>query len=349
MEILYKIKKALKKKNESIILDLYLKNYDKSNFYFALVFNKKIEKFKVLYVPIDAIDSEYNIEEYFCYQFIFLHTVNYILETINNGKEKFGDENSRRRANPALDAYYIELNLYDTPEDYKFTFSQFIEKDFVVLFDIIVVLFEHLPNIVSELCGKLLVAFAENADIVNYTDSYDYSFDEELSNLFSNDVIKRKKYSFDDISFLEKTGNRYYAIIKDKLVVIDYMAGKNIFNVSSGVFEPLGDEVYIIAKAIKENIEKPFYRLQVTFEETSEYSETKLVKYYLCYGISDLDFKIVNNDCDENLTLDLIKKGRIKIMGTDSNLKNRIKSYLEETYEDKRVKEIMDSVLIKES
>lgn len=63
MDILNIIKKTLKKKKETIILDLYIKDYDKSNFYFAVVFNKKIEKFKVLYVPIDAIDCESNIEE----------------------------------------------------------------------------------------------------------------------------------------------------------------------------------------------------------------------------------------------------------------------------------------------
>ena len=44
MDILNIIKKTLKKKKETIILDLYIKDYDKSNFYFAVVFNKKIEK-----------------------------------------------------------------------------------------------------------------------------------------------------------------------------------------------------------------------------------------------------------------------------------------------------------------
>jgi len=52
MVMVQKIKKVLHKKNEEIIVDLYIKDYDKSNFYFALVFNKKVEKFKVLYVPM---------------------------------------------------------------------------------------------------------------------------------------------------------------------------------------------------------------------------------------------------------------------------------------------------------
>ena len=38
------IRKILKRKKEDIILDLYLKDYDSANYYFALVFNNKIQK-----------------------------------------------------------------------------------------------------------------------------------------------------------------------------------------------------------------------------------------------------------------------------------------------------------------
>ena len=39
-----KIYKALEKKRESIVIDLYLNDYDGSNFYIALVYNRVIEK-----------------------------------------------------------------------------------------------------------------------------------------------------------------------------------------------------------------------------------------------------------------------------------------------------------------
>ena len=44
------IKNYLRKKRESVIIDLIIRDYNKSNFYIALVFNSRIEKFKVLYV-----------------------------------------------------------------------------------------------------------------------------------------------------------------------------------------------------------------------------------------------------------------------------------------------------------
>lgn len=347
MEMLYKIKKTLKKKNESIILDLYLKNYDKSNFYFALVFNKRIEKFKVLYVPLDAIGKGDDVEEYFCYQFIFLHTVNYILESINSNQEKFRDEDFRLKANMSMDAYYVELNLYDIPEDYKFTFSQYIDKDFAVLFEIIVVLFEHLPNIVSELCNKLLIDFNEDSEAVKYTNSYDFNLKNgKLEDLFSKAVIKKNKYTLEDIEFLENTGNRYYAVINDNLIIIDYISGKEIFNVSCGDLDPLGYEVCTVVDAIQKNVEKKFYRLKVT-TEGEEIDGDSATYYYLCYGIAEEEFKVFNKKDDRDISLDLISRGKVKILNSSKSFENEIKEYLSIKYEKSRVNEIINSVFVR--
>ena len=56
-ELKNKIINILQKRKEKVVLDLYLRDYDCSNYYFAIVYNSKIEKFKVLMVPLDAIDD----------------------------------------------------------------------------------------------------------------------------------------------------------------------------------------------------------------------------------------------------------------------------------------------------
>lgn len=53
------VSKYLKKKKERVIIDLVISDYNKSNFYVGLVFNSKIEKFKVLFIPIDVVDNNY--------------------------------------------------------------------------------------------------------------------------------------------------------------------------------------------------------------------------------------------------------------------------------------------------
>ena len=120
-----KIYKALEKKRESIVIDLYLNDYDGSNFYIALVYNKVIEKFKVLFVPVDAIRFGDKVEDYFCYQFIFMETVNYIMELIRNNKNVFVNEKDRNRAVPTNKSYYIEMTTHVAGEYYEFNFTQF--------------------------------------------------------------------------------------------------------------------------------------------------------------------------------------------------------------------------------
>lgn len=337
MDILNIIKKTLKKKKETIILDLYIKDYDKSNFYFAVVFNKKIEKFKVLYVPIDAIDCESNIEEYFCYQFIFIHTVNYLLETINSIDNS---EMNLIRDNSEMNSYYIEINTNVDSKESKYTFTQFIDKDFKFLFEIIVTLFEHLPNIVNELCSKILSEFNDNSEKFKYTGSYDFDFENnKLEDLFDEKVIKNCKYKFTDIEFLEGVGERYYSIINDKIIIIDFSKFNNLINISSPNYYSLGEEVYIIMKAIFDKIEKRFYRLMVA-NDKQDFLEDR-ANYYLCYGVEDDFFKVVNSN-NEKLELDLLKKERVKILNPDRELEEKLKSYLSEKYEDKLVDEIIN-------
>lgn len=340
MEILNKIRLVLKKKKESVVFDLYLKDYDHSNFYFALVFNKKIEKFKVLYVPIDAIDKSEVIEEYFCYQFIFISTVNYLLETINDNEKIYKDEKFRNRKSLTTDSYYIEINTHVASKDYKFTFTQFIDDDFIFFFDVIVVLFEHLPNIVSELCNKLLVAFDSSQNPIKYTDSFDFDFSGDLNNLFDLDVINKCKYSYDDILFLENVGNSYYAIINNKLIVLSYLEGKKILNIYSGDYDVLGPEVLIIMKAIKKEFFKDFYRLNVV-KNTDDFINNR-GEYFLCYGVENGAFKVIGTNDSRQLALELVEKKLVKILNCDESLKNDIYNYLKEKYKSKKINELLN-------
>lgn len=346
MEIIYKVKKILKKKDESIIFDLYLKDYDKSNFYFALVFNKKIEKFKVLYFPIDAVGDNDSIEEYFCYQFIFLHTVNYLMDAIDSNEDIYKNENLDR-ANYSINAYYIEINTFVGSKEYKFTFTQFIDKKFAFFFDVIVTLFEHLPNIVSELCGKLLAEFNDNSEIVRYKESYDFDLkNDSLATLFEDDIVKKTKYTYDDIDFIECIGNRWYAIVDDNLIIIDYFEFNNLLNVSiPDNVDPHGDEVYIVLKAIKNNCVKEFYRLMVV-DNKLEFINGDDAKYYLCYGIDGDKFKLVNSK--ENIELGLLEKECVKIRNVDSLLEEQLRKILSIKYENVRIDELLRFSLVTE-
>ena len=257
------IRKILKRKKEDIILDLYLQNYDSGNYYLALVFNNKIQKYRVLYVPIDFIKNPFSIENYFCYKFIFLHTVNFIVETLNNYESKYIEDSFRDRSNPNMKTYYIEFNTFINDKNYTFKFTQYINKEFSYFFDLFVTLFDHAPNIVRELCDKILYEFKDSNEAVRYNCCYEFDMRNRLKDLFPKQVINRHKYKFDDISFIEKIGYRYYMILNDEVFIIDYDNFKFELKVYSGKHDSLGDEIYIFVKAIQNNIEKKLNRIKV--------------------------------------------------------------------------------------
>ena len=212
------IKKSLERKKENIIIDLFIEDYDKSNFYIALVFNKFIKKYKVLFVPLDVIDKG-KVEEYFCYQFIFVDTVNYLLEIINNEK-RCNDLEFRNRQSKTLNSYYIEINTY-VDNNYKYITNQFLPKDWLFLFEVVVVLFEHCPNIISELCNNILIAYSSDSIVTKF----DYSLNLDL---FKSDLGEVEDTV--DVSFLERINGKYFAIVNDNLFILEYNNFKKILN-----------------------------------------------------------------------------------------------------------------------
>lgn len=325
MDIIQKIKDCLKKKKESIVFDLYLKDYDKSNFYFALVFNHHIEAFKVLYVPLDMVHGKCSIEEYFCYQFIFLDAVNHLLQVIHDAEGSYQEEEFRKRKSSLLDSYYIEIHTHVANKDYQFTFTQYIDKEFSFLFDVIATLFEYLPNVVSELCHKLLLEFSEE-EIVHYTGSFD--FDGDYQKLFTKEVWDSSQDV--KVSFLEKMGNRYYAVVSNKLFVLDCFPQQRLLNISSGDLDSLGVEVCAICRNIQEENYHSFYRLQVGDDS-----------YYLCYGIRNNQFDVIPVGYVSCIDVSLLSKKQIKIRNIDSQLENELRRILSSKYEDFKVEEFI--------
>ena len=320
MDIIAKINLALKKRKEEVVLDLYIKDYEHSNYYFALIFNKKIDTFKILFVPIDLIDDIKKVSEYFCYQFIYLNQVEHILKLLNDNFDSINNMNLDRKT-IGFDSYYVELNYYDKKR-YTFKFSQYIDRDFLFLFDIIAVLFEYLPHIVSELCMKLLQDFNNN----NISYRYNYSLELDLFNDDLNEFVDNN-LSYDDINYIERLGSKYYCVLFDKVVVIEYVRSKRIVNISS-CFEKYGSEHLLVIKAIRDELEKRFS--QLVYDDL----------VYFCYGFESGKLKILGNS-------DIDIEDYIKFSYIDDILKSKIDDYLDSNYSKKEIKRIYNNLFEK--
>ena len=318
MDIIAKIVLALKKKKEDIVLDLLIKDYEHCNYYIALVFNKKINKFRILFVPIDLIDKNDKVFDYFCYQFIYLNQVEYILKIMNENEEYYKDININKKT-INFDSYYIELNYYNCTNDrYSFKFSQFIDKEFLFLFDVIAVIFEYLPNIVSELCIKLLQDFDDN----NISIKYNYCFDLDIYNDSYKRYFNYNDYNYNNIDFIERVGNRFYVIYNGSLIVVDYIRGKGIVNICSNYMQ-FGIEHFNVLNAIKDGFVKEFYKVII-----NDY-------IYLCYGVKLEYILLIGKD---NILID--NYNDYKFINYDDKLVCSINNYLVNKYSYDEVEKI---------
>lgn len=307
------IKKYLKKRRESVIVDLIVRDYNKSNFYIALVFNSRIEKFKVLYIPLDVCDYKY-ISDYACYQFINVCLAEYIINTLKENEKLFSDAAFRNKLSKYITNYYIEINGHVNGKCYKFVTTRHLPEEWLFLFEVVSVLFEHIPVYMNELCLEILAIFNNFKEAINYKYSVEFDlYEDDLSKLLFDTRKVRK------VTFLESICGKYIAMVDDSLVIVEYDPRK-ILNLYS-----LKDDdsyIYNCLVAIRKKKFRPFYKLMVVEEEKD--FDMGIGKYYLCYGIKNNKFLVIEKDKVKKIDCSLYKDGLIKVLDEDEELKKEL-------------------------
>lgn len=313
------VEKYLKKKKEKVVVDLKITNYNKKNFYLGLVYNEKICRYKVLYIPLDLIEHGL-IEDYACYQFIDMINVGYILEVFDDLKLSFDFDDVVDRSNHNINMYGIEINVNMVSDKYKFLATKYIPKDWAFLFEVLLILFEHAPHILSGIIEDLLVLFKDCSEDIFYQESFEFDLMRDESSKLV-DIYKAKVLSFDAISFLEEVNDKYFAIIDDGIVIVDYNKCGIISTYCDK--EVYGDYVLTVLEAIRNNIVRKFSRVVVTDKDTD------MVQYYLCYGVDAEGLKVIHRCSERILPSDLYVKGSIKFIYDDLDLETKLNDYLD--------------------
>ena len=313
-----RINNYLKKRKETKVLELKIKDYNNSNFYLALVFNKKIEKFKVLYIPLDVVESS-DISEYCCYQFMEVKSVLYLTDTIKKNLPKYEELKKRDLRRKKIENFQIEIDVYLDNKQYDFYMTRYLPKEWEFFFETIVMLFEHAPNIMSELATEILSVAMNTNEEVKYQRSLKCNvLEEEMDLYFSS--LKGKK---ERIDYLERINGKYYAIVKNHLFIIEYLYGSKILNIYCDNEELTYNYMtYQIINEIKKHNEKSFYK--ITIEDAQER------KNYLCLGTTKKGIKVIKENKLTTLPFQELKKDKIKIIEDKNNeLKNKLEQVIQ--------------------
>lgn len=319
IELIYEY---LDSKDEKLAFELIIKDYNASSFYIAIVFCSRIEKFKVLYIPLDVVENA-NIDYYVCYQFINIQYVNYLLQNINNAKDEYNSVEKRNKLSKNLTNFYIQITVNVADETHVFKTTKYIPKEWLFLFDPLVILFEHTPNIMGELCHEILSVLTNSVDPIDYKASVNFDlFEDDYSLMFSDNQIKKgnEYYEKNRVKFLEKVEGKYFAIVKDHIVIIEYNKDKKILNAYCDCScHSHGRHIYSVIRAIREDKINKFYKLMVVKDKKEFDNDKPSAVYYLCYGLDNDFFKVIKSSEEELLPIDLYKEGKIKIIEDKDN------------------------------
>lgn len=296
------IEKYLKRNKEIVVIDLNINNYSKSNFYLAIVYNLKINMYKVLYIPLDIIDNG-RIEDFVCYQFIDMMSVNYIIDNIKEYEDKFDNEFCNRE-NELIDTYKVGININLGENKYQFLTTKYIPKDWAFMFEMIVTIFQYVPHIVSDLCEDLLTLFKDEAEDIKYQESFEFDLlrddEEKLIEKFGEE-----QFDFKKISQLEKINNKYFCLVDSKLVIIEYDFG--VVNAYCSCCDYV-KYVLTAIMAIRENVEKKFSKIMVLDKDNAS-----LARFYLVYGCTTKGFKVIHGVEERVIPMKEYKDGLVKI------------------------------------
>lgn len=307
------IKKMLKKKKEFPIIELQIKDYNNSNFYISLLYSSKIEMFKVLYIPLDVVEDN-RIEEYCCYQFMKVKSATYIIDQIKEELPKYQNEKSRDTRNPNISNFSIQINIYLNKKEYTFYTTRYLPKEWKLFFEAIVMLFEHSPNIMSELATDLLSVAMNTNESIAYQASLNCDLsDTDLKNYFPA-LQNEKELKKGKLDFLEKINGKYHAIIEKHLIIIEYNDNRKILNIfcdnPKWVYSIY---TYQVLMAIKNKKEKKFYKIKL--RDSKEHKNYN----FLCLGIDKKDLIIIKHNQVVKMPLNNIKDKKIEILEDKNN------------------------------
>ena len=267
------IKRYLVKRKEEEIFNLIVEDYENSNIYLGLIYNYRINQYKVLYVPLDLIDND--VDEYACYQFVRSSLVNFIMENLEDNVSVFQEDMFRFKYK--YETYKITMKLF-LERQYLFLCNRYIPIEWDFLYDILILLFGHSPNIISELCSDI-VSLINNMDVVEYTMSYKFDlFKDKFIDIFSKkDIVDL------NVDFLEKINNRYYSIVEDTIIIVEYNSRFKILNIYCDDYDNNINKIYSVLRDIKLEKFKFFYKI-ITKEDV----------HYLCYGNDGDYLKVID-------------------------------------------------------
>lgn len=274
--------------NYIALFDIFFSNYLGHDLYIQIAYCKKKNLVRISY--IDYKGTNKLVKSYFSDAIC-----RGLIKLMQNVKCEKSFINNRIKTDKVYIVSYIN--------NQEFEFSRYIPEELECLEDFFSVIFQYLPKIYECIFKKLIVKENHKITYNAYYEGLDFDiFNEDVDKLFKEEIIKEgnKLYKGKKALFLEKFDNRYYSIFNNDIVTrikYDDLEKKLHFGCNCG--NNYCEHIHATLKFIANKVIFPrFYKIIDTSNTHNILDILQKGEYYLCIGLKDDKYKVVDNKGD---------------------------------------------------
>ena len=324
-------------KRDAIFLELKLINYEGYNLYIILSESKKYNSYRLSWFDLDEIKDKH-IEKYICCEYINSD----IIDFIKNDYAKYDvviDYNDEFLTDK--DTVIFNANIKTKKSNtINVSFKKYLPKNLSILADLIIFVFKNMPRKYEGFMYELLAKLTGSTEKYEYKKEFDFDlFNGDINKIFRYPIVQRGKkyYEEDKIEFLEKIDNRYFAIVEGTekyIVIVKYDDKEKKTQVyCSCPCEFYCKHICAVILAIRDNKFKRFYKIMYKNPNKNLLERIMDFEYFLCLGVIDQNFEIINNYGELELVpiLDVNNKYNWEVLedSEDEKLMKQVKYFLD--------------------
>lgn len=328
------IKKYYKK--DKMLFELSMINYEKSNFYIAMNYIKKLDSYRLSWFDLETIEDK-NIEKYM--SCIYVH--HDVIESIKKDFSNFNiNTNYCEESNNDEEQVILIANIETkVSKNINITFNKYLPNSLSPLIPLFAFIFHSMPKMYEPLFHELLANFSNSTEKYEYKKEFSFDlFEGDIDKLFKHQIVERGKryYEENKIKFLEKIDDRYFAVVEGNekyLTIIKYIEEEKIMQVfCTCPCEFYCKHMYAVILAIRNHESKRFYKIMYRNPDKDLLQRVMNFEYSLCLGVVEQNFEIINDYGDFELVPILDKTGRynweVLEDSEDEDLTKEIKYFL---------------------
>ncbi len=324
-----KVDKYLHKNKHICLFDVIINDLDNICLYIRLDYVKTSNLYKVTWMDLKQMNIK-KMKDWINSNLIYPNNVDHIKAlVVKNGFTKDYEDKNDINSEVIIHSY---LKEYDTNRK-TFMFNRYIPKCWSFLADILFILFETMPKylfVEFQILTEKLVDPKVNSVFVfdSKKDKIDNLFNDEIKN------IGKQLYEKNRVTFIEKLRDVNYAIVSTDLnylvSIYDLENTKEMQMSCTCESNHFCEHMYAAILKMKDKKELKFFKIARVDNDENILENLSNFNYYLCAGIFEDTFVIINHDNFEFVPILENNKLNYKIIEDDDKktLEKSLKKYL---------------------